>query len=896
MRTLILLLLLMLSSYWLQGQHAAEIDLLLWNGDAAQALVAIDEALQTAPAQPAAFMLQNKRAEALIRSGKYQEAQALLTTLRKQAEQRGQDAHIAALESNTGFLYIHLGRNDLALDALQTSMTHWEQAGALHTLEAAQTQSHLGNLFRTTGKYTQAEEQLSIALLTRQKQLPGNHALIAASYNDLGLVFSFRNPDKALGYYEKALALYQQLHTGDHPKIAIANTNIGYLYSQLELYGDAIHNFEKALGIWEKVYTSPHPSTGFVLFNLGQTYQKMKDHQTARLYYDRALKIYEACHSEKHPDIARVYNALGNLDLAENKFTEAMHYYHEALLANVADFSSGDIRHIPQTRHYYDGNVLLYSLLYKAQALEATYLKKSLRFQDLVLAIRTLHTCDTLIEKLRQQINNEHDKITLGTIAHEVYTDAVRICSEAAAVAWKKHPYYEKAFFFSEKSKAAVLLGALSEANAKSFAGIPITLLEEEKSLRSAIALCAQKLAQKPAQEEEHYLRETNYNLNRAYEAFSKRLEKDFPAYYNLKYNTTSPTIAQLQAKLDPTTMLISYFLDEKHHRLYTFRITQKRYDLQEQRLPEQFDRYITGLRNSLFFSEINTYTKAAETLSAVLVPRDIPPSIQNLVIIPTARLSTIPFETLFFRKPRANTGYQALPYLVNRYTIRYEFSGGLVLQKGGDDRKTPPSILLCAPVSFTPDQGLPALPGTETEVSHIASLFRQNNLSSTTLLHQRADEKRVKEGDLKQYAFVHFATHGMVDEQNPDLSRIFLQAASDAEDGNLYASEIYNLELDADLVTLSACETGLGKIAKGEGVIGLSRALVYAGAQNCIVSCWKVADESTALFMKDFYQLLLDDPSNNLTATLKKAKQRLIANERFAAPYYWAPFILIGF
>ena len=134
-----------------------------------------------------------------------------------------------------------------------------------------------------------------------------------------------------------------------------------------------------------------------------------------------------------------------------------------------------------------------------------------------------------------------------------------------------------------------------------------------------------------------------------------------------------------------------------------------------------------------------------------------------------------------------------------------------------------------------------------------------------------------------------------MVDEKDPELSRIFLQNSSQTEDGNLFAGEIYNLELEANLVTLSACQTGLGKISKGEGVIGLSRALVYAGAKNIIVSFWSVADQSTADLMRDFYQKMLESKSG-YSQNLRQAKLQMIRSENFSAPYYWAPFILIGF
>ena len=133
------------------------------------------------------------------------------------------------------------------------------------------------------------------------------------------------------------------------------------------------------------------------------------------------------------------------------------------------------------------------------------------------------------------------------------------------------------------------------------------------------------------------------------------------------------------------------------------------------------------------------------------------------------------------------------------------------------------------------------------------------------------------------------------MDEQHPELSRIFLNPGKN-EDGNLYSGEIYNLELNADLVALSACETGLGKISKGEGVIGLSRALVYAGAQSIMVSFWNVADASTSQLMRDFYARLLAQGNNDFSGALRAAKLKMVQGKTYAAPYFWAPFVLLGF
>ena len=874
-------------------RSSKSIDSLLFDAQYEKAIQLIDNQLKKTSNSESKILLQNKKAEALVRSGNFKDAESLLKDFSGGSLTTYQRALV---ETNYGSLYMNQGRNDLSLDALQSALANFQKDGKDNTLDAAQTLAYLGNLYRATGKYAQAEEQLMRALAIRQKYLKENNEWIAASYNDLGLVYSQIDNDKALEFYEKALAIYEKLHGKDHPKIAIAKTNIGFIYRKLELYGDATNNFESALKTWEKIYPQAHPTKAFLLFSLGETYQKIGNAQAANGYFERALTMYEQSYGKKHPDIASVLNAVGNVRLSENKYDEALSYFQRALQANVSNFSSNDLKANPQLDNFYNGITLLYSLLNKAQALEARYYGKTIKIKDLELAVATLQVCDTLIDRLRQHITNESDKISLGVIANEVYANGVRMAYETGEVAFKKKSWYALSFFFAEKSKSAVLLEAISDVNAKSFARIPDDLLQQERSLKAAIALTAQKLAQKPSEQEEKQLRETAFNLNRSYEAFTKSLETKFPEYYNLKFNAASPSIPDLQSKMNNKTAVISYFIDDKINHVYIFIITKQDYKIIDRAISTDFDKYITGLRNSLYFNDAETYRRAAEKLSADLLPKKLPSSVTDLVILPTGRLSIIPFETLLLGKGKEDTDNTAPFYLINKYSVRYEFSAALILQKAAAKRDQQVSILLCAPVTFQPKDRLNELPGTESEVKEISQLFASRNFKNTIFIRQQADEKVAKSGALKDYSYLHFATHGIVDETSPELSRIFLQSSSDSEDGNLFTGEIYNLELNANLVTLSACQTGLGKISKGEGVIGLSRALVYAGAKSIIVSFWSVADESTAQLMTDFYRQMLEHPESNYSQNLRNAKLALMKTDKYKSPYYWAPFVLIGF
>jgi CHAT domain-containing protein len=190
----------------------------------------------------------------------------------------------------------------------------------------------------------------------------------------------------------------------------------------------------------------------------------------------------------------------------------------------------------------------------------------------------------------------------------------------------------------------------------------------------------------------------------------------------------------------------------------------------------------------------------------------------------------------------------------------------------------------------------LARLAGTRTEAQEIEKLARVAGLTPDLWLDLDASEANVKTRDITKYRLLHVATHGLLDAERPQFTGVVLSLVGNSDtDGFLRTDEIFNLRLGAQLVMLSACETGLGKEKRGEGVIGLTRAFLYAGAPSVGVSLWSVADRSTADLMSDFYKRLLTKQSPTPPAAMRAAQQQMIAGKRYSAPFYWAPFVLVG-
>jgi len=189
----------------------------------------------------------------------------------------------------------------------------------------------------------------------------------------------------------------------------------------------------------------------------------------------------------------------------------------------------------------------------------------------------------------------------------------------------------------------------------------------------------------------------------------------------------------------------------------------------------------------------------------------------------------------------------------------------------------------------------IPRLPGTKLEAERILALVPASERKQATDF--AANKTTAASEVLADYRYVHFATHGFLDSINPELSGLVLSLVDEQgvpQNGFLRAHEIYNLKLPADLVVLSACQTGLGKVIRGEGVVGLTRGFMYAGAARVAVSLWSVDDEATSTLMTKFYSRMLTSRSTP-AAALRTAQIEMLKEPKWQAPYYWAAFVLQG-
>ena len=323
-------------------------------------------------------------------------------------------------------------------------------------------------------------------------------------------------------------------------------------------------------------------------------------------------------------------------------------------------------------------------------------------------------------------------------------------------------------------------------------------------------------------------------------------------------------------------------------------------------------------------------YKAAVEPAAALIVDK-------RLLIVADGALNYVPFEALVTSADSVD--YSSLPYLVKTNEIIYAPSASVVgaIRQQENNRSGRAILIVADPVFNSKDtrartasssnadtrglgiqsaladvagqdataatestkmEGLPLarLAGTRAEADQIVKLAKASGTQADVWLDLDASEDNVDARDISKYRILHVATHGLLNAERPQFTGLVLSLVGNKnEDGFLRTDEVFNLKLGSPLVMLSACETGLGKEKRGEGVMGLTRAFIYAGAPTVGVSLWSVADKSTADLMTDFYKRLLASQTASPATAMRDAQLAMIAGKKYSAPFYWAPFVLVG-
>lgn len=750
---------------------------------------------------------------------------------------------------------------------------------------------------------------------------------------------------KAREHFSRSLDEYTKKYGPNKPLFARLYEQIGILYAFEGDYDNALDFIRKGFNIRLEIYGDFTPETAIGYLNMGICLRLKGEYEDARNALETALKIKTERHEEFHPDTADIYYQLGLVEFHQDQLPAALAYYQKALIALVPDFEDNRVSANPSLQTLYPKEKLLDILIAKADAQKMSYMQDPGNTDTLFASFDTYRTLCDLVERMRHSYKSESYKLYFGEKTYKVFKESI----QAALLLYEEtgdEKYKQQAFILSERSKAGVLAEALSESRARQFADIPKELLEKERTLKTELTYCDTYL-QKEYYKLQDFDPQTSksiesryYNLMVEYRELIEQFERNYPRYYALKYETNNVDIDKLQAALSADTAMVEYFIGD--YALYIFVLTQSELNVVQIPLDEDLEKQVNTYYDAIKKIEERPYLELSWKLYGWLMEpvMKMIAGKQKIIIIPDGPLYYVPFETLNTGRGSGSSDLSRLDYLIKHFAFSYHYSAnlwlygmrrsepGLAQEKtfigfapvfGSDNREG--YILVNDPSTPSHDNlltmreaergpgAISRLPATEEEVRSIIQLFKQERKKATGYFHKQATEYNFKTAGLQGYNLIHVATHSLKDEGQSQLSGLMFsmpeqksgnapspgQSAPvyESEDGVLYSGEIYNMDLDANLVVLSSCESGVGKLIKGEGMMALNRGFFYSGIRNIIFSLWKVEDRSTSKLMIAFYRNVLKGQSYSIA--LRNAKLEMI-NDRFTAfPKYWSGFVLVG-
>ena len=675
---------------------------------------------------------------------------------------------------------------------------------------------------------------------------------------------------------------------------------LGLLYRIAHRPADALALDTLALRVIPRFALGP-TDIAHTHFRVAQDYFDLQNPHACLSHLDAAIAIERNVFGEKFSLLVRAYALKGRCFQQMGDLAQAQYFLEKSLWAN--SYEGPGVESIDSPEDAFPVFLGLAEICLAAGRLDE--------------ALDQLMLAEKAVAQQRQQLEADPSDRNRSDSARAVFDAGVH----TACRLWRQTQetaYLEKAFFFAERSKAQVLYEALRAARPERFAGIPQEVQAEDYAVRMEIAASEQAVATARDTAGRKAAARKLFALHEQHKAFKKRLAEQYPAYFKLQYATQPVSPAAIrQTLLASGQELVEYFIGAQA--ITAFVLGASRFEVIL--IPRDFplESWVHRFRRGICGSESTTPNPGAFlddylTYGQLLYQKLVAPLAlrsTSVFVIPDGVLGLLPFDALLTGAPRDPAVFREYPFLLKQSTISYCPSATLLHEMTFKRHQVEPTrrYLAFAPFSesagFEPDLVFPERYALRTGLGplpHSADEVR----SGRDLLMGGADAVSLGPSATKA-AFVcsvgsarvvHIATHGFADPRTGDFA--FLAFAADPEQAAgalLFIREIYALELNADLVVLSACESGIGQVGTGEGIISLARAFAYAGAKSMVATLWSVESSPTALLMQYFYRGLARQMPKN--EALRQAKVDYLSDpatpEELCHPFFWSGIFLTG-
>lgn len=811
----------------------------------------------------------------------------------------------AMVLNRVGAAYLKIGEWDSSEKYFKTALVILEKAEYPDYSKIAQNYNNLAIFYANKNNLDLTGSYFTKALNIIENNLGKNFWYAANLCSNLGELSLHRlEYDKALRFFKKAL----RINFKNNSKNGIANSynNIGRAYLFQGNYSDALIVLKKAEKLFVELYTKVHPYTSSVYDGIGDALIGLENYEGASIAFEQSLKSKKKSFGSIHGKVAESY-----LNIAKVK-NKGKYYESESNYLDSAFYSLG-VKNLDTMVLNDTGSYPMFFLLMDLRLKNLMLLDN--QNENLEKAECVCREALRSYDDFRKTLDTESGTQGITTQMNGIYQTCISI-NIALFNKTNSEKNYTQALRFSERSKFESLVDRINIPHLLKDEKSLQNLVQIEDSLKGAILAIKQELNTKQILENQEriVLEDALFEEYKNLQNIIDQIKIDHPDFFNLRYNNEFVDVQAIQNYIpNEETALLEYFINKET--INVFFITKTAFEVLELPLLEDLEKVIYELRRGVYFFHLDSSDNAVEedyldTLfnsSKILYENifkpiedqlDLP---QRLILIPDGVLGYIPFEILLREKPEDPAYFNQHRYLIKDYQISYGYSATLlnrIKQKGAS--KNPKNLIAFAPEFVGPTK--PVRGNIEQNRAGLGKL--EYNIEEALSIKDILDadvydaDLATKEAFLQhanQYKIIHLSTHGKADDQQGDYSYLaFSKEPKDSSHKLLYNRELYLLSLESDLVVLSACETGIGTLKKGEGIISMARGFSYAGTRSIITSLWSVDDKKTMELMTSFYENIKDGMKKD--RALHLAKLDFISNHTVDAhPFYWSAFIPIG-
>jgi len=848
-------------------------------------------------------------------TGNYEQAeQFFLKSLKvKQGILKPDDPQLASLYLNMGRFYQIVRNDSKAIEYMSSAENFYINQNQSNSITAGSLFLNMGVVYIYTADYEKAQSYLDKSLEIITSKAPGNISDLLIIYLNMGYIAEMKgNYTLAKDYYIKGMSIGSKLPTSAKVLRRLANVS----FKLGDKHGADVH-YQQALKGCIEMFGEEHIETALTYLRYGD-FLGVTGNPHAKEYLDKSLELYQKSFGPVNIDVSSAYYYIGNYYFILKNYNTALSYFQHSLIAGYPGFTSENISDNPEIITENPNNNQLNPMTAKATSLFRLYQIDTTRIDLLKNSASSFSLALHMLEMVRSTYQDEDSKLFLSGNEKRTFSNALL----AHVKLFEKTNHsdaFEEAFKISEKGKSSILLSHLRDKEAKNIGNIPEELQKQDATIKSEIFFYNKKvhdeiLLSNPDQVKIKLWNSKLFDLKRKQEELIKTIEKDFPKYFNLKYDNSVITSAEIQERLKPNQVIVDYYLSDSI--LFTFVISKTEKTLLSTTLDSSFNSNIEKLRQQLTGKAFNNYTRedyiafvntSSELYKMLLMPVSSLTKGKELIIVPDGELGYLSFDVLLTSFPdTAKTDYRNLPYLIRESAVSYAPSAttffdrysqgkpknnGQILAYGPDYSESNKVLVQKNENGKLLSSILTNLDNSQEEIKNLSNYFKVKSY-----LGSKATEKSFKQ-HAPDYRVLHLAMHTVINNENPLYSKlIFYQPEGDTtEDGMLNASELINMELHADMAVLSACNTGSGQMRKGEGIMSLSRDFFYAGIPGIVMTSWAVEDRSGVKLMNYFYKYIAEGKARNEALKLAKTDYLSNSDKLTSHPHYWAAYMNVG-